>query len=763
LPYRVAQVPAGEPVERIWSATHTPILGPNGEVEFILQHTVDVTQLHELQRNAQSAGLTLQTQAGLLDRAQRLAESNRALGSQIKLLQGLFDQAPGFVTYLRGPELIFEISNRAYYELVGRSDLLGKPIREALPDLAGQGYFELLERVLRTRQPFVGRGMAAQLTRPPRNEPDEVLVDFVFQPIVGPDGQAHGILVQGNDVTEQKRQEVRQRFLAGAGEALAAAVSDLEQALCALARSAVPSFADWVTLDLLEDARYRRALVVHADAKQTRLAEAVYAYAPDANALPEHIARARAQGCPVVVEELGHAETTAITRDGSHGDLVRTIGLRSVMTVPLSAGDAHLGMLTFALSRSSRHYAAADAAMCEELMRMVAIAADNARLSRERRQLLEAAEAARARAEAANQAKDEFLAMLGHELRNPLAPILTAVQLMKLRGDQASERERVIIERQAQHMVRLVDDLLDVSRIARGKVELRSAPLDLAIAIHKAVETTSPLFEHKSHQLRLSLPDAQLPVFGDEARLSQVVVNLLSNAARYTPAHGHIELTARQVGDGIELAVRDDGIGIPPEILPRVFELFVQAPQRSDRREGGLGLGLTLVRNLVAMHGGQVSAHSLGHGQGSEFVVRLPALARAAFEQPLAAEVPAVPAVAGQPRVLIVDDNTDAAELLSQLLARRGYRTALAFDGPSAIEAAQRFEPELAILDIGLPVMDGYELAARLRSLLGARAPRMIALTGYGQEHDRARSQAGGFHAHIVKPVDAEELLRALA
>lgn len=765
LPYRVARTPEGELVERIWSATHTPICGPSGDVEYILQHTVDVTELHELQRSAATAATAIQTHAGVLDRAQRMAESNRALSSQIQLLHNLFEQAPGFVCYLSAPQLVFEISNRAYYDLVGRADLLGKPIRQALPDVAGQGYFELLEEVLRTGRPFLGRGMAVQIVRPPSHQLEEVLVDFVYQPIVGSDGAVHGILVQGNDVTEPKRQELRQRFLARAGQCLAIAAQDLEQALCGLARAAVPGFADWAALDLLEAHGYRRALVVHGDPAQDVQAQAntLYDFAPDAAALPAHIARARETGEPVLVSEFGQAEATAFARGPEHSALLQALGVRSMITVALAAGDTHLGTITFALSRTGRSYAAGDVATCSELARMVGIAADNARLSRERTQLLQEAEAARARAEDANQAKDEFLAMLGHELRNPLAPILTAVQLMKLRGDEVSERERVIIERQAQHMVRLVDDLLDVSRIARGKVELRSDAIDLADVIHKAVEITSPLFEQKSHQLRLTLPGTPLPVFGDEARLSQVISNLLSNAARYTPTHGDIRLRARLIDGAIEVRVSDNGIGIAADILPRVFDLFVQAPQRSDRPEGGLGLGLTLVRNLVNMHGGTVAADSGGPGEGSEFVVRLPALEAAALEAARRAPASVTPLVAGKPRVLIVDDNSDAAELLSQLLARRGYVTALAYDGPSAITAAQEFLPALAILDIGLPVMDGYELAARLRAVLGSSAPRMIALTGYGQEHDRARTRAGGFHAHIVKPVDAEQLLRALA
>ena len=760
LAYRVARVPGGELIDRVWSATHTPLLGADGEVELILQHTVDVSGLQpdrmlEFMHSPES----MQTQAGVLDRAQRIAESNRALDNQIADLRNVFDQAPGFVCYLRGPQLIVEISNHAYNQLVGREDLIGKPVREALPD---QPHLDLLEQVFRTGRPFVGRGMRLQLIRPPSGELEELLVDFVYQPIIDTNARVTGILVQGNDVTEQKRQEQRQRFLARAGECLSASATGLEPTLNALARSSLSGFADLVSLDLLEPTGFRRALVAAADAMHEPLVRANYAFAPNSAEPALHIRRAREEGRPVWLRELGADEMNALASGSGHRALMEKVGLRSLISVPIGTGATFVGVITFALARGRRRYEAGDVAVCEELTRMISIAADNSRLSRERIELLQQAQAARERAESANQAKDEFLAMLGHELRNPLAPILTAVQLMKLRGDTDSERERVIIERQAQHMVRLVDDLLDVARIARGKVQLRETAVDLRAVVHKAVEITSPLLEQKQHHLTLDLPSEPLRVFGDEARLSQVFANLLSNAARYTPDQGEIKLHATHEGNAIVVRVVDNGSGISADMLPRVFELFMQAPQRSDRPEGGLGLGLTLVRNIVALHRGEVSAHSDGPGHGSEFVVRLPEM-QDASESPEPTKRDSVPGVSRRARVLIVDDNTDAAELLEALLQRRGYVTSIAFDGPSAIDAARSFQPELAILDIGLPVMDGYELATQLRSLLAPNSPRLIALTGYGQEHDRQRSLEAGFAAHIVKPVDAEMLFEALA
>jgi PAS domain S-box-containing protein len=371
--------------------------------------------------------------------------------------------------------------------------------------------------------------------------------------------------------------------------------------------------------------------------------------------------------------------------------------------------------------------------------------------------------AARVAAEQANRAKDEFLAMLGHELRNPLSPIVTALQLMKLRGDNRSAREQEIIERQVKHLTRLVDDLLDVSRVARGKVELAKKPVQLAEVVLKAVEMASPLLELRRHRLSVEVARDGLLVLGDETRLAQVVANLLTNAAKYTDAGGDITVAAAREGDHAVLRVRDNGIGIRPELLGRVFDLFVQGSQSSERSQGGLGLGLTLVRNLVELHGGTVTAHSEGVDRGSELVVRLPALAIQVVAPNDGGGARTLRATSGGRRVLVVDDNPDAVELLAELLETIGHTVAVAHDGPRALEVARSFHPEVAILDIGLPVMDGYELAQRLREELGpAATPHLIALTGYGQEHDVQRSKAIGFAEHMVKPVEPEALVRSL-
>ncbi len=382
---------------------------------------------------------------------------------------------------------------------------------------------------------------------------------------------------------------------------------------------------------------------------------------------------------------------------------------------------------------------------------------------RAREQLYEAAQRARADAEAANRAKDEFLAMLGHELRNPLAPILTALQLMQLRGE-GGERERHVIERQVKHMVRLVDDLLDISRIVSGKIEIHKECIELADVVEKAIEVSSQLLERRAHDLAVTIPKG-LIVHGDPSRLTQVISNLLTNAAKYSDQASRITVTGHRDDDLIVLEVCDIGIGIAEEMLPLVFDLFSQEPQSLERSQGGLGLGLAIVRNLVMLHGGTVEVMSKGRGQGTQITVKLPA----ASSDVLAADKPVQSeqvAGAGGYRVLVVDDNRDAADMLSESLRSLGHTTRTAHDGPSALTIAKEFIPEVALLDIGLPLMDGYELAQLLRADGALRRLRLVALTGYGQERDRERSMAAGFDAHEVKPVPVdrvEELVRKLA
>ena len=368
----------------------------------------------------------------------------------------------------------------------------------------------------------------------------------------------------------------------------------------------------------------------------------------------------------------------------------------------------------------------------------------------------------RAEAEAANQAKDQFLAMLGHELRNPLAPIATTLQVLRLRG--VAGREREVLERQVGHLTRLVDDLLDISRATRGKITLHRRVVELAALVAEALEVSSPLLEHGRHRVEVDVPPTGLEVLVDLARMVQVVSNLLSNAAKYSDPGTLISIRGGRIDHRIRLSVRDRGAGIAPEMLDGVFDMFVQQEQTIERARGGLGLGLAIVRNLVELHDGTVSAASAGPGRGSEFTIELPATAGAAERAPPAepsAATQAPPATKG--RILVVDDNEDAAEMLAAVLEHLGYQIAVAHDGPAALRVAAGFAPDVALLDLGLPVMDGYELARRLRALRVPGAPlHLVAVTGYGQDSDRQRTARAGFEHHLVKPVDLEELSRIL-
>jgi signal transduction histidine kinase len=356
--------------------------------------------------------------------------------------------------------------------------------------------------------------------------------------------------------------------------------------------------------------------------------------------------------------------------------------------------------------------------------------------------------------------KDEFLAMLGHELRNPLAPVTAALEVMRLRGDDPERigNVREVLERQIRHMTRLIDDLLDVSRITRGQIELRQEAVHLGALVERAVEISRPIIDERGHRLTVELPDARVVFRGDHQRLEQVLANLLSNAAKYTEVGGRIWLRAGTDGQEVVLSVRDNGLGLAPDMCDRVFDLFVQEPDHRTLAHGGLGIGLTVVRRLVELHGGSITALSDGAGRGSEFVVRLPLV-----------RLPSVPSVdrapvtrtdGSQRRVLIVDDNVDAAEALGDLLREYGHTVRTAHGALAGIGEALRMRPEIVLLDISMPDADGYEVARRLRAELDGTM--LVALTGFGEGRHRERSREAGFDHHLTKPVDMRDLERLL-
>ncbi|MFC0131837.1 hybrid sensor histidine kinase/response regulator [Massilia eurypsychrophila] len=358
--------------------------------------------------------------------------------------------------------------------------------------------------------------------------------------------------------------------------------------------------------------------------------------------------------------------------------------------------------------------------------------------------------------------KDEFLAMLGHELRNPLAPIANAVQLMRLHkgDDPVQQQARDIIERQVGQLTRLVDDLLEISRINTGKIQIAKEWIVVSSIIERAVETAHPLIAQRRHELSVSQPPRPVWLHADAARLEQVVVNLLTNAAKYTEEGGHIWLSVQQEDDVLILRVRDTGVGIASELLPHVFDLFTQAERSLDRSQGGLGIGLCLVKRLVELHEGTVEVHSI-IGQETEFVVRLPAMLP--FTPPSQLPIAAIsPSSEARRRVLVVDDNVDSAETLAMLLEASGHEVQTAYNGQGGLEAALEYQPDMMLLDIGLPELNGYEVARRIRQHPLLKHMMLVAMTGYGQEKDRQYSREAGFDHHLVKPANFDEVLRIL-
>ena len=580
---------------------------------------------------------------------------------------------------------------------------------------------------------------------------EETYFTFAYSPIPGDEGVG-GLLITVQETTAQVLSERRLKTLRDLA-ARSAEAKTAEDACAAAAEilGANPSDVPFALLYLLE-----------SDANCARLVASAGIARNDAGA-PESVAldAANSKSWPLrESERLGHGLEV--------DDLIDRFGplpggrwpepAHSAIVAPLRrSGQARpYGFLVMGMSprlKLDHSYRG----FIELAVDQIATAIANARAYHEERQRAEAL------AEL-DRAKDEFLAMLGHELRNPLSPILTSLNLMDMRGSDSFRREREIIERQVHHLVHLVDDLLDVSRITRGKIQLKLARIETVDAVIKAIEMASPVIEQRMHHLIAVVPPTGLPLYADPNRLSQVICNLLTNAAKYTEPGGNIWIRAELEDNQVVLRVRDNGIGIAPELLPRVFDLFSQSARALDRAQGGLGIGLTIVKSMIGLHGGNVEAHSEGLGKGSEFVIRLPVATEpaAASAPPKLAEASAIKPASPRKRILIVDDNQDAAEILGEALAESGYLTRITFDAPSALEMVDDFKPDAMLIDIGLPVMDGYELARRLRANPALASARMIAVTGYGQESDRRRALEAGFDEHMVKPIDLDRLQEML-
>ena len=506
----------------------------------------------------------IETTGDVLNERHRLEENER--------LQQLFAQGPSLMAVLREPDHVFELANAAYLELVGNRDVVGHRVRDVLPEVEGQGFYELLDEVYASGEAYRGHASPVKLHRGSQDL-EERFIDFVFQPIKDSTGKVTGIFVEGNDVTN-------------------------------------------------------------------------------------------------------------------------------------------------------------------------AVIANN-------------------ELRAANRRKDDFLAMLAHELRNPLAPISSAADLLRMAAPDSELVCRIsdILNRQVKHMTGLVDDLLDVSRVTRGLIDLQRDSLDLNGVVADAIEQVDSLVQSKQQRLTLDLPADPVMVEGDRTRLVQVFANLLNNAAKFTPELGDIVVRLAVQEQDVVFSVQDDGVGIDPDLLPHVFDLFTQAERTPDRAQGGLGLGLALVKSLVELHAGSVSAHSDGAGRGSRFMIqlpRIPDLAGAGAQQAPAegSDPPRATAL----RLMVVDDNNDAAVVLSLLLKALGHEAHIEHDGRRALERARELSPEICFLDIGLPDMDGFELARRLRAMPETAHATLVAITGYGQPEDKERARQAGFDRHVVKPVYLDEI-----
>jgi signal transduction histidine kinase/DNA-binding response OmpR family regulator len=554
-------------------------------------------------------------------------------------------------------------------------------------------------------------------------------------------------------VTQQAEEQVRRAaaeqaarrsaFLAEASRTVSGSL-DVATTLDALARLTVPLLADIAAASLVNargECGRTQWIWMGANAKA---GSGTTSTGPEGR-LREAVIRAASTGQAEHLTELDEP-ATGYCPEWDDSGARPVFALSTALALPLVARGETLGVLVLGNGPSARKFDPQDVVMIEDVAARAGIALDNALLVRDIREN--------------DLKKDEFLAMLAHELRNPLAPIRSGLELLEAGG---ADRATVApMRRQVEHLVRLVDDLLDVSRITRGTIDLQRHSTDLRRAAATAVETSRPLIDAHEQTLQVSLPDDPLIISGDPVRLTQVLTNLLNNASRYTPNGGHISLSAQREGDEIVLRVVDTGAGVARDMLPKIFELFVQADRSLDRAKGGLGIGLTLVRRLVEMHNGRVQAFSEGPGLGSEFVVRLP-ICDEPLEPDVANDDPIIETERGMPRrILIVDDNVDAATTLGMLLRLDGHNIRFAHDGQAAVDAAAEFSPDVVLLDIGLPKLDGYEVARRLRARPETEEALLVAVSGYGQEEDRRRSKEAGFDHHLTKPVDFSVLRQVL-
>jgi signal transduction histidine kinase/ActR/RegA family two-component response regulator len=621
----------------------------------------------------------------------------------------LFDQAPTFLAVLRGPEHVIELANPGYLRLTGGRSIIGRKVAEALPEAVAQGYLTLLDEVYQTGKPFAANGAKYVVQASPEGPLNERYVDFVYQPITDRNGSISGVLVQGVDVTAR----------AVADRAL---LMDRARLDYATRLSGVGFWYCDLPFDELEwDERVKDHFFFAPTARVT---------------IDDFYARI-------------HEEDRAATRDAIDASIRNHTPYDIVYrTVDPTTGAMKwiraLGGTDYANDGSPTHFDGVTVDVSAQKL-------DQQKLSALNHQLREQ-----------DRRKDEFIATLSHELRNPLAPIRTAAKIIASSQLEPKELKmaQTIIERQATHMALLLDDLLDIARITQGKLRLKKERVALSDSLDAAIEAARPRLDGKNHQLSVLFPVQAISLEADPLRLAQILSNLLINAAKYSDPGSHIELRATHESDTLSISVKDNGLGLTSESIGSIFEMFSQIETVEGRSEGGLGIGLALVKGLAELHGGTVEARSAGLGQGSEFIVRLPLPTQQSLLPRMAD--PAVVSPRNR-RVLIADDNCDAADSLALLLELSGHEVRVAHLGHSALSLAQTFHPEVALLDIGMPDLSGYEVARALRREPWASDLQLIALTGWGQDEDRRRTREAGFDHHLTKPIDSDQLERLIA
>ena len=630
----------------------------------------------------------------------------KLFASRVQLTQVLA-LMPSFSAVLRGPCHVFEMANQAFYDLVQHGpEILGLPYADALPEIASQGFPALLDKAFRTGENFEAKGMRAFVRRGSENGLTEVFVDFVYLPLREADGQVSGIFLHGVDRTEQVRGEQ--------------ALRRSQQELQTLANN-IP--------DVLSrfDRHLRFVFINAAGEKATGLRKKDFLGKTNREiGFPEPICQLW-EGASRAVFDTGIEKKIEFEFDGPQG-------LRHYASRVVPEFDAD-GNVEFVLQVTSdvtqrKHF---ECALSDQ-----------------------------------DRRKDEFLATLAHELRNPLAPIRTGLQLLKISPKAAEHidvaaRTLPMMERQLGQLVRLIDDLLDVSRISSGKIVLKRERISLQDIAAVALEASQPMIDAAHHVLTTAWPVEPVWLDADPARIAQIFSNLLTNSAKYTPAGGHIRFSAVLRGQSVVISVQDTGMGIPADMLGSVFDMFTQVNRTLDRAQGGLGIGLSLVKTLVAMHDGVVEVTSNGIDQGSTFTVVLPTASSPVSQPQTMLPMPARGTTTVSHRIMVVDDNVDAAESLVMLLDISGHDARAAFGGQEALEVALTFQPEVVFLDIGLPGMDGYEVARQLLAAPDTASAKLIALTGWGTEQDIQKSKKAGFHAHLTKPVDPEMVEALLA